>query len=68
LPETVPIAENCTVTLSSVPGATMRGCATLSVSVPVEPPVVEELEALEGVEVDMIEDVVEDEATIGIST
>jgi hypothetical protein len=46
----------------------MRGCAIFNVSVPVEPPVAEVLEALEVVEVDMTDDVVEDEATIGIST
>jgi hypothetical protein len=45
----------------------MRGCTILKVSVPVEPPVAEELVVLEGVEVDTTDDVVEDEAAIGIS-
>lgn len=67
MPETVPTAENCTVTLSSAPGATMRGCAILKVSVPVEPPVAEVLAVLESVEVETTDEVLEDEATIGIS-
>ena len=45
----------------------MRGCGTLNDSVPVEPPVAEVLVVLECVEVDETDDVVEDEATIGIS-
>jgi hypothetical protein len=66
LPETVPNAENCTPTLSAAPGATMRGCAILSVSVPVDAPVEEVVEGLEVVETtDEVVD--EDEATIGIS-
>jgi hypothetical protein len=67
LPETVPSAENCITTLSFAPGATMRGCAILNVSVPVEPPVAEVLVVL-GVEDEMTADVVEEEATMGIST
>jgi len=67
LPETLPIAENATETLSAWPGATMRGWAILKVSAPVEPAEVEVLVALVALDVDMSDDVVEDEDTIGIS-
>ena len=46
----------------------MRGWAILKVSVPVEPAGVEVLVALVALDVDMSDDVVEDEDTMGIST
>jgi hypothetical protein len=67
LPETVPIAANCNVTLSFTSGATMRGCAILRVRVPVEGGALVEAEVVEELEV-TTEDVVDDFETTGIST
>jgi hypothetical protein len=61
VPETVPIAVSFRVTLSFTPGATIRGCFVLMVSVPDGEPVL----VVEGgvdAEVPMLEDV----ATMGI--
>jgi len=62
-----PSDEKATETLSACPGATMRGWATLNVSVPVEPAVLELPVALVALDVDTSDDVVEEEDTIGIS-
>jgi hypothetical protein len=67
LPDTVPIAVNCSVTLAFTSGATMRGCAILRVSVPVEGGALVELDVVEELEVS-VEDVVDDFETAGIST
>ncbi len=69
VPETVPTAESFRVTVSSVPGATMRGCGELIESVPVEEPELEVEEVvLEVLEYPMVEDVRVDSDTIGIAT
>ena len=69
MPETSPIAARLKVTVSPWSGATINGCFALMVSVPVEPEGEEVLEVVElAVEPEAEVDVVDEEATIGIST